>query len=128
MFMMCLAVVVAGSDARVAIAAVVVDSGSPDPARAVRPVDTQHCKNACTGVHGQRRKVRNSPADRTAALKNPHAPPQCAGPRLAGPHQLTPLAAGDSADSAHAGVLGPPGWPDSVGWPATAASVWPPAG
>src|SRR5580658_10568419 len=103
----CSAVLVACSAASAAAGDDAGACGSPDPARAVRPVGTPRCKNACTDVHGQRRIVRNSPVDRTAAPKNPQAPPQCAGPR---PRQLTPLAAGgsaaDSADSAHAGVLG----------------------
>jgi hypothetical protein len=130
MFMMCSAVSVACSAASAAADDDAGACGSPDPARAVKPAGTPGCKNACTGVHGGRRKARNSPVDRTAAPKNPPAPSHCAGPRAAGPRQLTLHAAhdsaADSADSAHAGVPGPPGWPGSAGWPATAASVWPP--
>ena len=64
-----------------------------DPGRDVTPGGTPDCKNACTNVHGEWRKVRNSPADRRAASKNLHPWTLRAGPRAANRRQLTRLAA-----------------------------------
>src|SRR5271163_3048369 len=73
--------------------AAALDSALRDPAPAVKPSGRPRCKNACTCVHGEVRKARNTLADRRAALKNLLAPALCAGPRPLIPRQLTPLAA-----------------------------------
>jgi predicted component of type VI protein secretion system len=89
----CPAAALAWSHAHNACADAALDNAIHDPARDVTPVGTPHCKIACTNVHGEWRKARSNPADRTAAPKNLRASGLCAGPRTANPRQLTPLAA-----------------------------------
>jgi hypothetical protein len=105
------------------------DSALRDPAPAVKPSGRPRCKNACTCVHGELRKVRNTLADRRAALKNLLAEALCAGPRPLMLRQLTPLAAhapaADNAALVHAAALAPSRSGDSVGSTATAASAAP---
>ena len=105
------------------------DSALRDPAPAVKPSGRPRCKNACTCVHGELRKVRNTLADRRAALKNLLAEALCAGPRPLMLRQLTPLAAhapaADNAAPVHAAALAPSRSGDSVGSTATAASAAP---
>jgi len=107
------------------------DSALRDPAPAVMPSGRPRYKNACTCVHEEVRKARNTLADHRAALKNLLSPLLCAGPRAMILRQLTLLAAhapaADTAAPVHAAALDPSRSGDSVGSTATAASASPPA-
>jgi len=114
------------------VAAAVPENVPHDPARAAKPSGTPGCKNACTSVHAATRKVHNNPADRTAALKILGFQASCAGPRAGIPRQLTLLPAhdnaADNAGSVPCGVHDLARSPDTAARPASAASVWLPAG
>jgi hypothetical protein len=123
----CPAARLASSRAHHADADAAPDNAPHDPARDVTPVGMPHCKNACTNVHGKRRRARSNLADRTAEPKKLHARTLRAGPRAANPRQLTPADAGvaDTDDSAPAAARAHDPWPDNAGSTASAASYEP---
>ena len=130
MFTRCPAAALAWSRAHNACAAAAPDSAPRDPARDAKPVGIPGCKNACTNVHGEDRKVRSNPADDTARPKNLRRAVVCAGPRAAPPRQLTPLAvhaaAADDAVTVRAAAPCPDRSRDTAGSLSNAASVAPP--
>jgi hypothetical protein len=121
--------------------AAAADTAPRDPARAVKPTGTTTSKNAGWNTRDAPRTVHNIPADHMPACQN--FPPRKlgAGPRAPAPRpcprQLTApcrqrhpdsssAAAGTVADNAAAAPAAAPGpdcWPDTFGWPASAASA-----
>ena len=103
------------------------DSALPDQGRDAKPVGRRCCKNACTNVHGEGRKVRSNPVDGTDRPKNLRRKAVGAGPRAAQPRQLTLLAAhaaaGDGAVTVHAVAPCPARSRDTAGSPSNAASA-----
>ncbi len=119
-----------------ALAASVVaaaDSVPRDPAHAVTPDGSPHCKNADALVRPGPRTPCNSRADHTSARKNLHSHMLGAGPRAPPPRQLTlrrwpaRAAAVDSACPDGGGAPGPLASAASGARPDTAASAAPPA-
>jgi len=147
----CPAAALLSSHAHNACADAAPDSVLPDPVRDVKPSDTRCCKNTCTTVHAAGRKPHSNPVDGTTEPKNLRLAAVCAGPRAAPPRQLTPLvarvaslsllhwsrncmpprqptppvaraAAADNAAAVLGDGRGHSRSPDTVGWPANAAS------
>ena len=86
----CPAVAAASSGVADASAADAPDSALPDPARAVTPSGTPHCKNAGSPVHSARQTTRSNQVERTAAAHNLRSAELHAGLRAATIRQLTP--------------------------------------
>jgi hypothetical protein len=117
------------SHAHAASAAAAADTAPLDPARAVTPSGSPHCKNAGVPVRPSPRTRHNSLADGTSAPKNLGHTMLGAGPRAPPARQLTPprlvrAAAVDNAALVRGGApvlavsLASSDWPDNA---ATAA-------
>jgi hypothetical protein len=121
------------SRARAASAAAAADTAPLDPARAVTPSGSSHCKNAGVPVRPSPRTRHNSLADRTSAPKNLGHNMLGAGPRAPPARQLTPprlvrAAAVDNAALVRGGAPVLAVSRATADWPDNAATAAPPAG
>jgi hypothetical protein len=115
-----------------ASAAAVADTAPLDPALAVTPSGSPHCKNAGVPVRSSPRTPHNSLADGTSAPKNLDHNMLGAGPRALPARQLTPprLVRAAAVDNAAVGRGGAPVLAVSLAtadWPGNAATAAPPA-
>jgi hypothetical protein len=120
------------SRAHAASAAAAADTAPLDPARAVTPSGSPHCKNAGVPVRPSPRTRHNSLADGTSAPKNLGHNMLGAGPRAPPTRQLTPprLVRAAAVDNAALVRGGAPVLAVSLAtadWPDNAATAAPPA-